>query len=727
MSDHHSPRLARALVSVLVFVATESVHADLLDPLDFSSLGTLNLAGGNVTIDTDALSIVDDAAPGVPLFTGVVDDQDGMADSFGGVPGPLGIPEIAVFTFDSINLASTANITVAGSRALALLSQTNATIDTMIDVSGKSGSHTAGGAGGPGGFAGGFVPTLNGLGPGGGTGGPGQDPCPCLAFNIAAGGSFGGMGQDGTSLNPGGVPIPNEGMTYGSPAVDVLQGGSGGGGMDDVLLSNGNIDSGGGGAGGALEIGAAAQLTIGASGNLVADGSIGAPTSNGPVAGGNGSGGSIRLHGVKVTINGAVSAEDSDVRAATQTNQSVGHGGGGRVRVTGYDFGGDNGEFIPGITDPATIVVTGIDVDNSSSNRGTIALEPIRTLILSGMSFELNGVIDASNASRPLFIIVSDVRIMGGGEVTVPAAGVEFDGRIELFHPQARIAGPGTLTNGGEIRGSGQIEAPLVNDADGQINAVNDALTFTQTVTNNAGGQINAINGTLDFQSGLTNDGQLNLINTTILGSVTGGASGAASFVGENSVGGNLTMATGDSLSIRLGGALPGDFDTLTVGGNTGLAGALNVSLQGGFTPSPGDVFEFVEVGGLLTGEFNGLTENALVGNFGGTDLFVTYTGGDGNDVALFAPIPGDFNLDGKVNAADYVVWRKGISVPPTQTNYDIWRANFGQPAGAGATNQSFGRGTPEPAAFVLVLTAALICFAGCRQRTLAACGVGTV
>jgi hypothetical protein len=27
----------------------------------------------------------------MPLFTGVVDDQNGIADSFGGVPGPLGI------------------------------------------------------------------------------------------------------------------------------------------------------------------------------------------------------------------------------------------------------------------------------------------------------------------------------------------------------------------------------------------------------------------------------------------------------------------------------------------------------------------------------------------------------------------------------------------------------------------------------------------------------------
>jgi len=29
-----------------------------------------------------------------------------------------------------------------------------------------------------------------------------------------------------------------------------------------------------------------------------------------------------------------------------------------------------------------------------------------------------------------------------------------------------------------------------------------------------------------------------------------------------------------------------------------------------------------------------------LVGNFGGEDLFISYTAGDGNDVALFTAVP---------------------------------------------------------------------------------------
>jgi hypothetical protein len=49
------------------------------------------------------------------------------------------------------------------------------------------------------------------------------------------------------------------------------------------------------------------------------------------------------------------------------------------------------------------------------------------------------------------------------------------------------------------------------------------------------------------------------------------------------------------------------------------------------------------------------------------------------------ANLAGDFNEDGTVDAADYVVWRKNGGL---QTGYDEWRANFGRTlfTGSGAT-----------------------------------------
>jgi hypothetical protein len=66
------------------------------------------------------------------------------------------------------------------------------------------------------------------------------------------------------------------------------------------------------------------------------------------------------------------------------------------------------------------------------------------------------------------------------------------------------------------------------------------------------------------------------------------------------------------------------------------------------------------------------------------------------------ASIPGDFNNDGTVNAADYVVWRNGLGTTHTQADYNTWRANFGETTGSSAANAS----VPEPTSAVLWLIA---------------------
>ena len=44
--------------------------------------------------------------------------------------------------------------------------------------------------------------------------------------------------------------------------------------------------------------------------------------------------------------------------------------------------------------------------------------------------------------------------------------------------------------------------------------------------------------------------------------------------------------------------------------------------------------------------------------------------------------LPGDYNQNNSVDAADYVLWRKTINTPAA---YDTWRANFGNSNGAGS------------------------------------------
>jgi probable HAF family extracellular repeat protein len=71
-------------------------------------------------------------------------------------------------------------------------------------------------------------------------------------------------------------------------------------------------------------------------------------------------------------------------------------------------------------------------------------------------------------------------------------------------------------------------------------------------------------------------------------------------------------------------------------------------------------------------------------------------------------PLPGDFNHDGTVNAADYVIWRKTGGSPD---DYHTWRANFGQPGGSGS-GVSGHSAVAEPATTMpLIFAAAAWCF----------------
>jgi hypothetical protein len=86
----------------------------------------------------------------------------------------------------------------------------------------------------------------------------------------------------------------------------------------------------------------------------------------------------------------------------------------------------------------------------------------------------------------------------------------------------------------------------------------------------------------------------------------------------------------------------------------------------------------------------------------------------------LLTPIPisGDFNHDGSVNAADYVVWRKGLGTVYAQTEYNDWRSHFGQTAGSGAAIPSanpLSAAVPEPASISLLMLVVLGLFS--RRR----------
>jgi hypothetical protein len=97
------------------------------------------------------------------------------------------------------------------------------------------------------------------------------------------------------------------------------------------------------------------------------------------------------------------------------------------------------------------------------------------------------------------------------------------------------------------------------------------------------------------------------------------------------------------------------------------------------------------------------------------------------------ALLPGDYNHDDAVNAADYTVWRDTLgsttalaadgsgNLKVDQADYNLWRANFGRSAsGAGSAVTPIAT-VPEPATLELVLPAALaaaLAFFGVPKKT---------
>ncbi len=89
---------------------------------------------------------------------------------------------------------------------------------------------------------------------------------------------------------------------------------------------------------------------------------------------------------------------------------------------------------------------------------------------------------------------------------------------------------------------------------------------------------------------------------------------------------------------------------------------------------------------------------------------------------AEFAPLPGDYNIDGNVDAADYVVWRRSLDQAELalaadgngdgevdEEDYAILRANFGRSLFSGANVAAVAStlpAIPEPPLFVLVVIA---------------------
>jgi hypothetical protein len=144
-------------------------------------------------------------------------------------------------------------------------------------------------------------------------------------------------------------------------------------------------------------------------------------------------------------------------------------------------------------------------------------------------------------------------------------------------------------------------------------------------------------------------------------------------------------------------------FATLTIterssGTQWSFGGYDSVGVMGGGDPDGGfesdfwDYFAMQTAGTSTSDDFDWLIDNFTVEVFGSN-----------------AGLPGDFNNDGSVDAADYVFLTKN-GLPPG--DYDLWKQHFGETSGGPG-----GGAVPEPSIFALLAMAGFF-LQDVRQRT---------
>ncbi len=192
--------------------------------------------------------------------------------------------------------------------------------------------------------------------------------------------------------------------------------------------------------------------------------------------------------------------------------------------------------------------------------------------------------------------------------------------------------------------GTSDVFGKVVNDSVGIINVSGGGnVTFYDDVRQNGTMQIaavgNSVSTAVAFGSFSGSGGFIGGGDLYALGDLRPGNSPASVLFG-----GNLFLGSSTDTFIELGGLSVGDFDQMLVTGDLSLAGRLFVSMIDGFSLGANEQFLIGDVGDVLSGQFFGLSEGSLVGNFGGQNLFITYGAGNGNDIGLFTtaiPEPG--------------------------------------------------------------------------------------
>jgi hypothetical protein len=261
-----------------------------------------------------------------------------------------------------------------------------------------------------------------------------------------------------------------------------------------------------------------------------------------------------------------------------------------------------------------------------------------------------------------------------------------------------------------------KVEQDLDIGADGATAALNlsGGVLSTKTLSKGNGGTFNFTGGKLDVDVvnfSLVNNGGILAPGDSVGATQT---NTAPVNIGQTHVVGDLTLASG-TLQIELSSLATAD--KLLVDGIVALGGNLSIATLNGFLPTSGNSWQIIAAGGI-TGDFSSITPGYSVQQ-------------QGNSLVLFfgAPLAGDYDGNGVVDARDYVVWRQALATGGTlmnetaspgvtdQADYDAWRSNFGATSGSGSGDSVGTNAVPEPQMNLLFALAVGLACSSKRHR----------